>query len=214
MTAEFLLLHDWRMQVTALYRTRLNALMAGEQPDVVCRAFRRERDRLFTAHPQSPLDAQQKQAFRGLPYFPYNPETVVEAGVDPEIEPGRLVVQLAGDETVPLERVANLRFTLAGRAETLTLYWIDVYGGGLFLPFRDGTAPGETYGGGRYLLDTVKGSDMLWPDDRRVLLDFNYAYNRSCAYNPRWVCPLAPAENQLATAVRAGELRFADYPKS
>ncbi len=35
---------------------------------------------------------------------------------------------------------------------------------------------------------------------------FNYAYNPSCAYNIRWVCPLAPAGNRLSVSIRAGEV--------
>ena len=41
-----------------------------------------------------------------------------------------------------------------------------------------------------------------------VVIDFNYAYNASCAYSPRWACPLAPPENDLAVAVRAGEKTY------
>jgi uncharacterized protein (DUF1684 family) len=37
------------------------------------------------------------------------------------------------------------------------------------------------------------------------VLDFNFAYNPSCAYDERWSCPLPPAENRLAFAVTAGE---------
>jgi uncharacterized protein (DUF1684 family) len=43
-----------------------------------------------------------------------------------------------------------------------------------------------------------------------VVLDFNYAYNPSCAYNARWACPLAPPENHLGAQVRAGELAYPD----
>jgi uncharacterized protein (DUF1684 family) len=98
------------------------------------------------------------------------------------------------------------------------VYWVDVYGGGLFLPFRDTTCPSESYGGGRYLFDTVKGSDFLRLDELagapmgyaggRILLDFNYAYNPSCAYAPEWVCPLAPGENHLPVAIMAGEHKY------
>ncbi len=86
----------------------------------------------------------------------------------------------------------------------LTLYWIEGYGGGLFLPFADRTNGAETYGGGRYVYDTIKGAD-LGKVGRRVVLDFNFAYNPSCAYSPRWICPLAPAENRLPFPVSAGE---------
>ncbi len=110
--------------------------------------------------------------------------------------------------------VARLHFTIEGRAAALSLYWLNIYGGGLFLPFRDTTSPGESYGGGRYLFDTIKGSDFLQapgaPVRERILLDFNYAYNPSCAYNDRWVCPLAPVENRLSIPIRAGEMKFKD----
>ena len=102
----------------------------------------------------------------------------------------------------PFARTLGLERRLGGE---LTLYWIAGYGGGAFLPFQDATSGGETYGGGRYLLDTIKGADLGQAPDGRVILDFNFAYNPSCAYSDRWVCPLAPAANLLPAAVRAGE---------
>jgi uncharacterized protein (DUF1684 family) len=72
------------------------------------------------------------------------------------------------------------------------------------VPLRDATAGTTTYGAGRYLLDTVKGADLGMEGDRLVL-DFNFAYNPSCAYDPRWVCPLAPPPNRLDVAIEAGE---------
>jgi hypothetical protein len=86
----------------------------------------------------------------------------------------------------------------------LELYWLTSYGGGLFLPFADATSGTETYGAGRYLLDTVKGAD-LGQEEGRLVLDFNFAYFPSCAYDPRWTCPLAPPANRLSVPVRAGE---------
>ena len=88
--------------------------------------------------------------------------------------------------------------------QTLDLYWLDGYGGGIFLSFADATSGRETYGACRYLLDTVKGAD-LGEEGGRLVLDFNFAYNPSCAYDPRWVCPLAPPGNRLAVPIRAGE---------
>ena len=75
--------------------------------------------------------------------------------------------------------------------ELLALWWLDQYGGGLFLLVRDATAGGTSYGGGRYVLDTAKGAD-LGSDGQRIVIDFNYMYHPSCRYDPRWVCPLAP----------------------
>ncbi len=113
-------------------------------------------------------------------------------------------------ETMKMTTVGHLHFMLGDRAATLVLYWLDVYGGGLFLPFRDATSPAQSYGSGRYLFDTMKGSDFLRaPDDeKRIVLDFNYAYNPSCAYNYRWTCPLAPVENRLAVPILAGEMNY------
>jgi uncharacterized protein (DUF1684 family) len=50
----------------------------------------------------------------------------------------------------------------------------------------------------------------LDPDGRNAVLDFNYAYNPSCAYNSAYLCPLAPRENWLGARVEAGELRYPD----
>ncbi|MBV9280228.1 MAG: DUF1684 domain-containing protein [Chloroflexi bacterium] len=208
----YLDLYDYRRRVFALYRERNEALRNGEHPEAVLQWFRDERDRLFAEHPQSALDEGQKRGFRNLGYYPYNPRACVEATVDLDVEPQRLMVQTGDEEAMPMSRAAVLRFAFDGRAAELSLYWIDVYGGGLFLPFRDATAPSETYGGGRYLFDTVKGSDFLTVSGEdgleRIQLDFNYAYNPSCAYNYRWVCPLAPPENRLPFPIPAGEKVF------
>ena len=123
-----------------------------------------------------------------------------------------LTIDTGGEDgVVRYRRVARL----ATPYGDLTLFWTTGYGGGLFLPFRDATAGHETYGAGRYLTDTIKGTHGrgLEAEDGpegRVVLDFNYAYNPSCAYNARWACPLAPPENHLRAPVRAGELAFPD----
>jgi uncharacterized protein (DUF1684 family) len=103
-------------------------------------------------------------------------------------------------ESFPLRPIGVVRLPFG----TLQVLWIDVYGGGVFLPVRDATAGEETYGAGRYLLDTVKGAD-LGGDADELVVDFNYAYHPSCTYDPRWSCPLAPLANRLSVPVRAGE---------
>ncbi|MEE8544514.1 MAG: DUF1684 domain-containing protein, partial [Alphaproteobacteria bacterium] len=106
---------------------------------------------------------------------------------------------------VRLTPFARTRGLEARCGAELTLYWIGGYGGGVLLPFRDATSGETTFGGGRYLLDTLKGADLGLADAGAALLDFNFAYNPSCAYAERWVCPLAPPANHLPTAVPAGE---------
>jgi uncharacterized protein (DUF1684 family) len=211
--ADYLDLYDFRRRVFALYAERNRAVQSGEAGEQTVQRFREGRDELFARHPQSALDAEQRQRFTGLSYFPYDADACVEAVVDTQISPEELRVD-DGERSMGIRRVGLLRFQLRGQEAALTLYWVDVYGGGLFLPFRDATSRLETYGGGRYLVDTVKGSDVVRvpsvSGEWRVLLDFNYAYNPSCAYNYRWVCPLAPPENHLPMAIRAGEKTYAD----
>ncbi len=110
----------------------------------------------------------------------------------------------SGEHPISFERFAEARFGLGGGEHTLELYWLGGYGGGLFVPFRDATGGAESYGGGRYLLDTVKGADLGLAGGR-LIFDFNFAYNPSCCYDPGWVCPLSPPANRLVVAVRAGE---------
>jgi len=165
--------------------------------------FRRERDELFQHHPQSPLTQEDREGFRGLPYYPHDPALRYTLEVE-ETEPATLELELGGDGPTRLQRFGKVGFTLGGEEVSLSLFWIQGYGGGLFVPFRDATSGQETYGGGRYLLDTIKHAD-LGSEDGRLVVDFNYAYNPSCAYNPRWDCPLAPADNHLPVPVAAGE---------
>ena len=210
--SDYLDLYDYRCRVAAMYRERMRATLAGEDAATVLQRFREARDDLFAHHPQSALDEEQRRNFRGLNYFPYNPATCVEAELDTNVEPALLNVAMNAEETMTMTTVGRLHFSIEGRAVALSLYWLNIYGGGLFLPFRDTSSPGESYGGGRYLFDTIKGSDFLpvpgVPGYKRILLDFNYTYNPSCAYNDRWVCPLAPVENRLNVPIRAGEMNF------
>ncbi len=212
--SDFLDLYDYRVRVAEMYRVRRQATLAGEDAATILQRFRQSRDQLFASHPQSALDEEQKQQFHGLHYFPYNPSMSVVAKVETGVDPQLLNVAMNSEETMTMTTVAHLHFALQDVKVTLSLYWLNIYGGGLFLPFRDTTCPVESYGGGRYLFDTIKGSDFLIAPgasiNERILLDFNYAYNPSCAYNDRWVCPLAPIENRLNVPIRAGEMKFKD----
>ncbi len=188
---------DWRRRVAAMY-AEVRA-SAGQNPGGTLARFRHERDGLFREHPDSPLAPERRGGFAGLSYWPLDPALRFEAAVEPAPSQAVTATGLSG-EAFRLDRIGRVRLPIGD----LEVYWIDVYGGGVFIPFRDATAGSETYGAGRYLLDTVKGADLGGSGDRLVL-DFNYAYHPSCAYDPRWSCPLAPPANRLDTAVRAGE---------
>ena len=148
----------------------------------------------------SPRSARRS---RGLPYFDYDAAFRVLATVE-GAEPVLREIATSGERPYAFRRFASARFALGGDEQALDLFWLEGYGGGLFLSFADATSGRETYGACRYLLDTVKGAD-LGELDGRLVLDFNFAYNPSCSYDPRWVCPLAPPENRLRLPVRAGE---------
>lgn len=212
--SDYLNLFDYRSRVAEMYRERMRATLAGEDATAIWQRFREARNKLFAYHPQSALDEEQQREFQELRYFPYNPAMCVVAEIDTNAEPVRSTVAMNAEESMTMTTVGRLHFTIEGGALGLSLYWLNIYGGGLFLPFRDATCPAESYGGGRYLFDTIKGSDFLpapdAPGRERILLDFNYAYNPSCAYNDRWVCPLAPVENRLNAPIRAGEMKFKD----
>jgi uncharacterized protein len=197
-------LADYRRSVAGLYaRIRESNL----DQEARWRQFCRERDHLFASHPQSALSAEQKRTFTGLRYFPYNPEFRFLLPVDTNIEEKVLEFELPEEGQIRLVRFGQIHFQVEERPVSLSLFWILGYGGGIFLPFRDLSNQEDTYGGGRYLLDTIKHADLGYIGERMVV-DFNYAYNPSCAYNPRWVCPLAPSENRLTIPIRAGELRY------
>ena len=103
-------------------------------------------------------------------------------------------------------RIGWLEVPFPAGARRLALYWMAGYAGGLFLPFRDATTGAATYGAGRYLLDAAKSADLGGDAERgSLVLDFNFAFHPSCAFDPRWACPLAPPENRLDVALRAGE---------
>jgi uncharacterized protein (DUF1684 family) len=195
---------DYRRAVAALY-TR------ARQPDrdaaETCRQFRQGRDHLFHTHRQSALSDEQKARFTGLRYYDYDPAFRFLLPVDADVEPAIFEIQLQHDGVTRIQRFGKIHFFVDGQPVSLSLFWILGYGGGLFLPFRDLTNNHETYGGGRYVLDTLKHADLGQEGDLLVV-DFNYAYNPSCAYNSRWSCPLAPSENRLPVAIPAGEQQF------
>jgi uncharacterized protein (DUF1684 family) len=188
---------DWRRAVAELYRAA--RADAERDPDGALDRFRAGRDLLFASHPESPIPAEERAAFHGLPYWPHDPALRFEAVV--EAAPAeRLAATSLSSEAFPLERIGRVRLPVGD----LDVYWIDTYGGGVFLPFRDATSGSSTYGAGRYLLDTVKGAD-LGGVGGHLVVDFNYAYHPSCAYDPRWSCPLAPRANWLSVPIEAGE---------
>ncbi|WP_341933047.1 DUF1684 domain-containing protein [Microbacterium sp. LWO14-1.2] len=192
---------DWRRRVFALYA----AIREADSPEEAHELWRIERDELLLRHPATPLLAEDRVLFEGVPIASYDPEWRFELPIQPA-EPGGFEFATGTDGVVPFERVGLVEIPGVG---SLDVWRLTTYGGGLFVPVRDALAgtPGGTYGGGRYLLDTIKGADLGSDAERgTVVLDFNFAYNPSCAYDPAWACPLAQPGNVLPVAVPVGEL--------
>jgi uncharacterized protein (DUF1684 family) len=185
-----LTLLDWRRSVANLYRE----VRAQTDIAVAHRMWCEGRQTLFAHHPES---ASRSAVLR----FPdYDPGWHFKLPVLPA-EPQRIEIPTTTDGVVPFERIGYVELPGTGR---LDVWWLDSYGGGVWLPLRD-TSP-ETYGGGRYLLDTVKGADLGSAGEGTLVVDLNFAYNPSCTYDERWVCPLAPEGNRLSVPVPVGEL--------
>jgi uncharacterized protein (DUF1684 family) len=117
--------------------------------------WRQCRDDLFTTHPQSPLPADRRAGFRGLRYFEYDARFAFRATIRSLAEESR-EVQTSDGTVIRFIRIGAVDLPIG----TLEIMWLDAYGGGVFLPFRDATSAKTTYGGERYLLDTAKGADL------------------------------------------------------
>jgi uncharacterized protein (DUF1684 family) len=219
-------LADWRRRVAGLY-VEVRRLY-GSDPDAALAFWRTEREALYRDHPQSPVPATARPAFRSL-HFPADPALRFEVAVEPEppaataatappAAPNEtaaaqfgfaaplLQLPMSGGGQMGFRRIGFVTVPFAAGARRLGLFWMEGYAGGLFLPFRDATNGTETYGAGRYLLDAAKSADLGGDVARgRLRLDFNFAYQPSCAFDPRWACPLAPPENWLDIPIRAGE---------
>jgi uncharacterized protein (DUF1684 family) len=197
---------DWRRRVFALYaevRASTDLFAAHD-------LWRRGRDELFATHPSTPLLPADRADFTGLPVKPYDPDWRFEVAIE-ATEPRRMDVETGTDGIVPFDLLGVVDVPGVG---TLDVWKLASYGGGLFLPVKDGLAGtrGGTYGGGRYLLDTIKGADLGEGDSPdSLVLDFNFAYNPSCAYDPEWACPLAQRGNTVPVDIPVGERYSGSY---
>lgn len=197
--SEALELADWRRQVGAMYAD----VRAARTPVEGWHLWRERRERLFLEHPQSPLPATDRSPEHAPQYFDYDPALRVLAEVQ-ALPSEDVVLPASQPEEFAATKVGTARFQLHDAERALGVYWLAGYAGGIFVSFRDATSGAETYGAGRYLLDTAKSAD-LGMEEGRLVLDFNFAYQPSCSYDPIWSCPLAPRENWLTVDVRAGE---------
>jgi uncharacterized protein (DUF1684 family) len=161
-------------------------------------AFREQKNEYFKDDPHSPLTHQQRHHFRGLRYFPENPDLNLKLKLEIFPDPIEVQIQTTTGDVDTYTRAGKIAFSVAGEEVELTVFSNEH---GYFLPFADSLAGKETYGAGRYL------EPESLPDGS-LHVDFNYAYNPYCAYNERYSCPITPAENRLKVPIRAGEKIF------
>jgi uncharacterized protein (DUF1684 family) len=218
-------LADWRREIADLY-AEVRA-MAEDDPEAGWTLWRDVRERLFRSHPQSPVPAADRPSFRAH-HWAYDPSLrfevalvadagdtapsdaaggITNQGLSPIDAPafGTLQLPVSVGEAFDFQRAGWLDVPFSQGPRSLGVYWMAGYAGGLFLPFRDATNGRETYGAGRYLLDTAKSADLGTDVSGRLILDFNFAFQPSCAFDPIWSCPLAPPENRLDIRIEAGE---------
>jgi uncharacterized protein (DUF1684 family) len=205
-------LADWRRRITSLYAEVRDR--AASDPSAAWEHWRAGRERMYLEHPQSPVPAADRAAYRGR-YWPYDPAVRFALGVEDHgngmAEPtsgdaARSILPMSAGTALDFNRIGRVQVPFPAGTRTLELFWMASYAGGLFLPFRDMTNDGETYAAGRYLLDTAKGADLgRDPATGGLVIDFNFAFQPSCAFDARWACPLAPPENRLDLPIRAGE---------
>jgi len=145
--------------------------------------------------------------FQGLRYFPVDPKFRVEAEVLPDPAPTPMTVLDTNGWSRPGWKYGRVRFQLEGQELALRVWLFKPDPGSqdqFFIAFRDKTNGDESYAGGRYL-------DVPFVKSGRVFVDFNLAYNPSCAYNTGFACPIPPPENRLPVAVSAGERTFSGH---
>jgi uncharacterized protein (DUF1684 family) len=195
--ARYLSLLDWRRRTAEMYAEI--RLRHDRDPVSAHEFWRRRRDDLFRNHPQSPLLPDDRARVSGLKYFEYDARLSFTATLR-QLPEKRDDVVTSDRRTMRVVRVGAVDLPVG----VLEVMWLDEYSGGVFLPFRDATSGSTTSGVGRYLIDTAKGADLGGRRDELVV-DFNFSYNPSCAYDEQWSCPLAPAANSLPVAVEAGE---------
>ncbi len=170
-------------------------------PDAIAN-YRADKDEYFREAEGSPLPAEERSTFLGIPYFPVD-EALRFEGLTLEpytgSEPVQFQIPTSDGKLRDAVRAGVFRFELGGGTQTLTGYtFAKGPSDSIFVPFLDGTSGTEAYGAGRYL-------DVYAEHDGTYALDFNLAYHPSCVYDTKFSCPLTPAENRLPHRVEAGE---------
>ena len=144
-------------------------------------------------------ESAARRSFRGIPTYPIDPAWRIVARLEPFSVAREMEIEDGDGRLQPYRCPGALHFEKDGQEASL-LPFFENREERLFVLFSDLTSRDATYGAGRFLYAPP-------PDDGRVLLDFNKAFNPPCAFTPYAVCPLPPPENKLRLRVEAGEKR-------
>ncbi len=193
---------DWRRKISNIYsdvRSKTNLENAWQE-------WLRKRKNLFYFHRESPISHLNKNN-EIINFYPYNQKFLFFVNLKKIINSNTIELHIGKDgkaRIFPYYRTVGLKKSLFTE---LIIYKFEGYAGGLFLPFKDlGCLNNENhYEGGRYLIDTMKGADLGVNKDNKLMLDFNFSYNPSCAYNNSWVCPILNNKNFVKIFIDAGE---------
>jgi hypothetical protein len=143
--------------------------------------------------------ATTRQRFIGLDYFALDRSWRIDAAFESHPEGRTIQVANVMGQLIDEPNPGRVRFDRNGK--TITLEAVQS-GDRLFFIFADRTSGRESYGLGRFLYAEL-------PEQGRVILDFNRAYNPPCAFNAHTTCPLPPPGNRIDAEVRAGEKKYA-----
>lgn len=160
--------------------------------------FRAAREAALRDDPES-MPPEKRDTLLPLRYYPPDERYSVPAALRLSSERPIVEVPTSIGTVRRMQLVGTLQFTLDGQPMSLgALAPAGEPIQSLFVPFTDLTSGTETYKAGRYL--------DLHPTSTGVyVIDFNRAYNPTCAYNEAFECPYPPPSNRLKVAVRAGE---------
>src|SRR5258707_13197471 len=160
---------DYRRSVSDIYSSVRNSQVDNSTR---WQRFREARDQLLCTHVQSALSLEQKATFSGLHYYPYDPAYRFIVPVEPDPEPETLDVHLKYDGTMRMRRFGKIHFAVQRQPLSLSVYWIEGYGGGLFLAFWHLTNNHENLCGSRYFFGNLQQSGIL--HSKRHFLNFFY----------------------------------------
>ncbi len=170
--------------------------------------FREGREKEFKDKKESPLTDEDFNLFKGIDNFETAKKFRVTANFKVALKEKSFPMLTSSGKSKTAVKVGEVLFKINKIAYKLNVYQIgtptddDEYKDLLFIPFKDLTNGKQTYSGGRYI-------DIWKPKSNKVILDFNLAYNPSCAYgSDKYNCPIPPKENFLKLNIRAGEKKF------